>query len=111
VPGGFPLGHEKPKREGLSLRGARLGLLLREPEAGPVVLGRLAPRHRRLALLLQLLGIAVAAVGSPLGQEPQGRLRVTGQALALEIGGVRASHLAALLPAKAEPIHALADSA
>ena len=110
LPRGLPLRHEEPDRVRLALGGPGIGLLLREPETGAVVLGGLAAGERLLASALQILRVAEAAIRLDLVQEAPRRLGVTLESLALEIRPVRSSHHRPLVPAKPQPGEPLEDS-
>ena len=102
------LGHLEAPDIGLASRHALLALLATHAAAG-VGVGGQAVVLDGLAAHLVLLGRAKAGVGAAVGVELGQCLAVGVEALGLQVGAVRAAHLGALVPVKAQPAHGADD--
>ena len=111
VEGGLAWRHSEADR---ARRAGRLEALASsaavERAAGPVVYPAAAGGFRRLALLLQRLGRAIAVVRAPLRDEALRHLRGALETLRLKIRRVRSALVGAFIPIESQPAQTLDDA-
>ena len=78
-------------------------------QAAPRVHGRSLLRLRQLALGVQLLGCAIAAIGLAFAQELRGSVLVQVEPFALPVGPTGAALVGPLVPIKTQPVQAFVD--